>query len=199
MKWWRVWGGGGCVRRVFELSARREVCVCVVGGGGVGEKERERWRKWIEIADALWGLQKINSSQEGKPQPPSCAPSPSTRPLSLQSSSFCFFLHSFPFSLSPLALSRFHVHFHPPPLLHIHSALLLPPSHSSFILTTHHCYTHLVFHPVPQDILYITMGRCMHSVEHRGLWSYLFIYLEKTTQISGNFLKPVWRCCRVWK
>lgn len=43
MKWWRVWGGG---------------LVC------------QGWRKWIEIADALWGLQKINSSQEGKPLPP---------------------------------------------------------------------------------------------------------------------------------
>lgn len=36
------------MRRVSELSAE--------GGGGVGEgdeKGRERWRKWIEIADAL--------------------------------------------------------------------------------------------------------------------------------------------------
>lgn len=129
MKWWRVWGGGGgCVRRVSELSAE----------GWRDEKGRERWRKWIEIADALSGLQKINSSQEGKPQPPPCSISlavlaPSTARF-LQSSSLC----SFSACLSSTAhLSRpFHVHFQSCPLLlYIHLCLLFA-AYISLLYTT---------------------------------------------------------------
>lgn len=52
------------------------LCAFMCWGGWVYSKGRERCRKWLEIADALRGLQKINSSQEGKPQPPTCSPSP---------------------------------------------------------------------------------------------------------------------------
>lgn len=52
------------------------LCAFMCWGGWVYSKGRERCRKWLEIADALRGLQKINSSQEGKPQPPTCSLSP---------------------------------------------------------------------------------------------------------------------------
>lgn len=74
-----VWAG--CVR------------VCLGVGGGKG---RVRRRKWIEIADALWGLQKINSSQEGKPQPPSCSLSLSLTPHG--PSSHLLYMYMFIFS-----------------------------------------------------------------------------------------------------
>lgn len=67
---WRR-GRGGWLRWMAEFCVHAFVC----WGGQVYSKGRERCRKWLEIADALRGLQKINSSQEGKPQPPTCSPS----------------------------------------------------------------------------------------------------------------------------
>lgn len=64
-------GRGGWVRRMSEFC----VCAFTCWGGWVYSVGRERCRKWFEIADALRGLQKINSSQEGQPQPPTYSPS----------------------------------------------------------------------------------------------------------------------------
>lgn len=59
------------MRWMSEFCVRAFMC----WGGWMYSEGRERCRKWLEIADALRGLQKINSSQEGKPQPPTFSPS----------------------------------------------------------------------------------------------------------------------------